>query len=159
MGIDLETGEVTPDTPLTTEEQKQELLNAWYNSLTAARAAKLTIENEQALRKQVIETFFPNPNEGANHILVGVGWKLSLTYKIDRKLDEAALTSVREKLIELYEINPDTLIEMKPSLKTTEYKALKALNAEAGTLFENALIIKPGSHTLEFTPPKEKAAK
>ena len=53
-------------------------------------------------------------------------------------------------------INPDVLVEYKPTLKTTEYKTMYTLNPEAGKLFDTALTIKPGSHTLEIKTPKEK---
>jgi hypothetical protein len=81
------------------------------------------------------------------------GWTLKLTHKIDRKVDEAALPAVQEQL-RLLEINPDPLVKMKPDLDTKAYKALKLVNPDAAKVFEQALIIKPASPTLELVAPK-----
>lgn len=137
-----------------TPEQK-ELLTTWYLAIEQAKPAKELIAVEQALRKQVAEAFFPDPKEGANSVELDAGWKLKLTYKIDRKVDEAALTSVKEQLRER-NVNPDPLIRMKPELATAAYKSLLLVDPESVLIFDQALIIKSASPTLELIPPKEK---
>ena len=137
-----------------TPEQVQ-LLALWNAATGDAAAAKAVIEKEQSLRKQVTSSFFPGPKEGTNTVELEAGWKLKLTYKLDRKLDEASLPAIKEQLREM-NINPDTLVEMKPFLNTKGYKTLHTITPEAGKIFDQALVIKPASPTLELIPPKEK---
>jgi len=137
-------------------DPKQVKLAEWYEALKAAEAAKLVVATEQALRKEVAELFFPTPSEGVNSTPLAEGWALKYTYKIDRKLDEAALPAVKAKLQEM-EVNTDVLVVMKPSLDTKAYKALVTLNPEGAKIFEQAMIIKPGSPTLELVAPKTAA--
>lgn len=137
-----------------TEEQTAKLLE-WEAAQAEAMLVKPIIAKEQALRKEVAEMFFPDPEEGVNNFeLPAGGFKLKLTYKIDRKVDEGSLEAVKEQLRAM-DINPDTLIEMKPSLVLKTYRALVQINTEAAKIFEQALTIKPGSPTLELVAPKE----
>lgn len=153
--INRETGEVLV---FASDEEfqaaKTKLLADWYQALEAAKAAKSIIENEQALRKEVAALFFLDPKEGVNTEDLENGYKLKLTYKIDRKLDDAALDAVKAKLRDEFQINPDALVETKPSLVTKAYKGLCATNPDAAKVFDTALTIKPASPTLEIVTPK-----
>jgi hypothetical protein len=133
---------------------KYGLLDEWAAAVAAAAAAKLVIEKEQELRKQVASLFFTEPKEGVNTIDLAQKWKLKLTYKVDRKVDEASIAAVKEQLTEMG-ISIDTLLQYKPSLATSAYKSLVDVNPLAGKIFDQALIIKPASPTLELVPPKE----
>jgi hypothetical protein len=133
---------------------KYEVLEQWEKAAAAAAAAKLVIEKEQELRKQVASLFFTEPKEGVNGLDLEKGWELKLTYKVDRKIDEASLSAVKEQLTEMG-ISIDTLLQYKPSLAASAYKSLVAVNPLAGKIFDQALIIKPASPTLELVPPKE----
>lgn len=128
-------------------------LTEWSEALTEAVKVKPLIEREQMLRKEVASLLFPNPKEGTNTLELEGGWKLKLTYKIERKVDEASLDNVKSQLREM-QVNIDTLIDMKPSLVLASYRTLIELNPEASKVFENALNIKPGSPTLELVAPK-----
>lgn len=130
-------------------------LEEWRQALNKVVEVKPFIEAEQALRKEVMALFFPDAKEGANTVDLEAGWKLKGTHKIDRKIDESALPAVKSQLREM-KINPDDLVEMKPSLNTKNYRSLQTLNPEACKVFEQALTIKPGSPTLELIAPKEK---
>lgn len=147
--------EATPATEL--ELKRQAVLTSWYQALERAKEAKLLIEQEQALRKEVQALFFTDPKEGTNTEELTAGWKLKFTYKIDRKVDEAALPAVMQRLRDELKVNPDPLINHKPTLDTTAYKTLVQTNPDAAKVFEEALTIKPGSHTLELVPPKKAA--
>ena len=136
-----------------TEEQTAKLLE-WETAKAEVLLAKPIIEKEQALRKEVQAMFFPIPVEGTNNFELSGGYKLRLTYKIDRKVDEGALEAVKEQLQSMG-VNPDTLIEMKPILVLKAYRGLVQINADAAKIFEQALTIKPGSPTLELVAPKE----
>lgn len=132
-----------------------ELINRWSLALEeATKVAKPLIAAEQALRKEVIASLFPTPKEGTNHLELAQGWKLTLGYKVDRKIDEAALPAIRLALSDMG-ISADTLVKMVPALELKAYKGLREVNEDAAKVFEQALTIKPGSHTLELVPPKE----
>lgn len=133
------------------KELDLELLSTWWNAFTEAEAAKEVIKREQELRKQVFEHYFENPQEGTNYLELPNGWRLKATYKLDRKIDEAALPAVKEQLKEMG-VNADSLVEYKPSLKTKLYREL---TAEQMRIFDQALTIKPSSPTIELVKPKE----
>ena len=71
------------------------LVAHWSAALACLPKAKEAIENEMKLRKEVMATFFPEPVEGVNSLELEQGWVLKATYKIDRKIDPAALPDVR----------------------------------------------------------------
>jgi len=128
------------------------LLEEWRLAKAEADAVKPIIAKEQELRKQVFAAFYPTPKEGTNTLDLAEGWKLKGVYKLDRKIDEAALPAVTEQLREMG-VNADTLVKWTPSLKTAIYKEL---TAEQRAVFDQALIIKPGLPTIELVAPKTK---
>lgn len=133
------------------EELDLELLNAWWSAFNEAEAAKAVIRREQELRKQVFEYYFKDPREGTNYLELPNGWRLKAIYKLDRKIDEAALPAVKEQLKELG-VNVDALVEYKPTLKTKLYREL---TAEQARIFDQALTIKPSSPIIELVQPEE----
>lgn len=128
-------------------------LQEWHQAVLAAQEAKKLVEAEQALRKEVMALFFPEPVEGTNKFELEAGWSLKATHKIERKVDEAALPAVLQQLREMG-VNPDPLIRTKPDLDTKAYRSLVQINPDAAHVFEQALTIKPGSPTVELVPPK-----
>ena len=128
-------------------------LQEWHQAVLAAQEAKKVVEAEQALRKEVMALFFPEPVEGTNKFELEAGRSLKATNKIERKVDEAALPAVLQLLREMG-VNPDPLIRTKPDLDTKAYKSLVQINPDAAHVFEQALTIKPGSPTVELVPPK-----
>lgn len=134
---------------------KFEKLQEWQQAVIDAAGAKALIEREQTLRKEVAELFFPAPVEGTNAFELNAGYKLKLTYKLDRKLDEAALPAVMERVRGM-QVNTDELLKFEPTLVLKSYRALMQLHPEAAKVFDEALTIKPASPTLELVAPKEK---
>ena len=128
-------------------------LQEWHQAVLTAQEAKKVVEAEQALRKEVMALFFPEPVEGTNKFELEAGWSLKATHKIERKVDEAALPAVLQQLREMG-VNPDPLIRTKPDLDTKAYRSLVQINPDAAHVFEQALTIKPGSPTVELIPPK-----
>ena len=128
-------------------------LQEWHQAVLAAQEAKKVVEAEQALRKEVMALFFPEPVEGTNKFELEADWSLKATHKIERKVDEAALPAVLQQLREMG-VNPDPLIRTKPDLDTKAYRSLVQINPDAAHVFEQALTIKPGSPTVELVPPK-----
>lgn len=133
-------------------EEQMKLLEEWRRAKAEADAVKPIIAKEQELRKQVFAAFYPDPKEGTNTLDLAEGWKLKGVYKLDRKIDEAALPAVTEQLREMG-VNADTLVKWSPNLKTATYKEL---TAEQRAVFDQALIIKPGLPAIELVAPKAK---
>jgi len=138
------------------ESIKLAKLAEWHKAVQDVLATKPIVAREMELRKEVMAMYFPNPVEGTNSAPLASDWVLKGTHKLERKIDDAALPAVRQQLREQFQINPDNLFCTKYELETAQYKALKTINAEAFTLLETALIIKPASPTLELVPPKPK---
>lgn len=130
-------------------EEQMKLLEEWRQAKAEADSVKPILAKEQELRKQVFAAFYPAPKEGTNTIDLAEGWKLKAVYKLDRKIDEAALPAVAEQLRGMG-VNVDTLVKWTPGLKTATYKEL---TAEQRAVFDQALIVKPGAPTIELVPP------
>jgi hypothetical protein len=133
-------------------EEQMKLLEEWRLAKAEADSVKPILAKEQELRKQVFAAFYPAPKEGTNTLDLAEGWKLKGVYKLDRKIDEAALPAVTEQLREMG-VNADILVKWSPGLKTATYKEL---TAEQRAVFDQALTVKPGSPTLELVAPKAK---
>ena len=107
-------------------------------------------DEEMQLRKKLFGSFFEDPDEGVNDFDLGNGWTLKGTYKLSRKIDEPALAAILKKMPKTQQAK---LIVNKPSLVKKIYDKLTDKNR---SVFDQALIIKPGSPTLVIVPPKEK---
>lgn len=139
-----------------TETEKRALLIEWSQAQVKLAGVKLLVENEMRLRKQVMEAYFPVPVEGVNTCQLEAGWELKGTYKIDRRLDEAALPAINIELRGM-NVNPDRLVRFKLELDTAAYKTLVQINPQAAKVFEKAMISKPSAPSIELKSPKVKA--
>lgn len=106
-------------------------------------------DKEMALRTKLAGFYFPSPKEGTNTTDLPDGWKLKGKFQYYRNIDKAALPAVLEKLPEGTE---DKVINYKPELKLRDYKNLLEDHKK---IFDEALVIKPGTPSLELVPPKE----
>lgn len=139
-------------------ETLNEVLLAWHMLDTEIAAIKESfaakVKEEQELRRKAIELAFPEAKEGTNTLDLGNGWRLKANVKISRKVDEAALPAVKEKLAEMH-VNADRLINYKPDLVLKEYRTL---TKEQQVVMDEALEIKPSMPELALLEPaKEKA--
>lgn len=107
-------------------------------------------EEENALRKELFEACFENPVEGTNSFKLYNGHVLKFTHKINRTLDSAALSTVREMLTEK-NVNMDDLIRMKPELSVSAYKKLPE---DSRKIMDLAITAKPGTPSYEIVLPK-----
>lgn len=121
----------------------------WYE---LAQELKRIRNAEILLRKKIFNHFFPDPSEGTNNQDLDGGYVLKGKHAIERKIDEGAFDAMKEKFRE-EGINPDTMVQYKPSLVLKEYRKL---TKEEQALFDQVLIIKPGSPALEIVLPKRK---
>ena len=123
------------------------LLLEWHELHLRQKQLK---DDEMELRLKLVGHFFPTPDEGTNTVDLGNDWKVKDKHAINRKCDEASFEAVFEKLPEG---SKDRLIKYKPELVLKEYRKLPLREQK---IFDQALIIKPGTPTLTLVPPKEK---
>jgi hypothetical protein len=137
-------------------------LFAWYEAQAELSKVKA---REILLRKKLFKFHFPAPDEGTNSLplnplleAAGIpadGRVLKGGHVINREVDEASL-KVLGPTFQEQGIAVADLIKWKPALSVSAYREL---TAEQRTLFDQCLIIKDGSPTLEVVLPKAKAAK
>jgi hypothetical protein len=136
-----------PENPIT-----QAMLSTWYKM---AQELKKLKTKEILLRKDIFGKAFPDPKEGTNNYGLDDGYVLKGQYQLTRDIDEGAFNALKEKLRE-EKINPDLLVQYKPSLVKKEYNKL---TDEQKQLFDQCLIVKPGSPSLEIVLPAKAKAK
>lgn len=102
---------------------------------------------EMEMRKDIAAELFPDPDEGTNTYELGKGYKLKLKHTLRRTIDEAVLPSVLERLP-----HAEACIKNKPELVIKQYKKLQGDDL---LIFEECLITKPGSPSLELVVPKD----
>lgn len=121
----------------------------WDNA--RAKAAEWKAK-EAILRQRVFKGKFPSPVEGTNTVELNKGYVLKAVHVINRKVDLGNLTALAaaEGVFHKEGIDANKLIEWKPDLKTKEYRALPEAKR---LIFEQALIITPGSPTMSIVLP------
>ena len=135
-----------------TNTATQEDLNNWYVMQEQLKKLKAA---EMALRKRIFGTYFPAPVEGTNTYPLAQDWVLKGTYPVTREIDPGALQANKERFLAAG-IPVDNAVVYKPSLAVAVYRTL---TAEQMQLFDQCLIIKPGSPGLEILlPAKAKKA-
>lgn len=132
-------------------EVTQNDLAEWYRLNDELKRLKTC---EMLLRQKIFGAYFPTPTEGTNTVPLEHGWVIKGKYNITRDVDPGAFGAMRDKFIE-HSVNPDKLVQFKPSLVLKEYRML---TAEQMNIFDQCLIIKPGAPALEIVlPAKAKA--
>jgi hypothetical protein len=127
-------------------------LNEWYK----LQAELTRIKNlEMLLRKRIFAVAFPDPREGANKFALPDNYMLTGTHTVNRKLDIGALQAIAQPLQALG-VRPDDLVDWEPKLVLSQYRTL---TAEQAHLFDQALIIAPGSPSMKITLPPKKGGK
>lgn len=109
---------------------------------------------EMLLRTKIFNGLFTAPKEGTNSIPLNAGYVLKGTYVLNRTIDIGALQAIGDKMAELG-IHKDDLVKYKPELVIGEYRTL---TDEQRQLFDQALVIKPGSPALEIVLPKKRGS-
>lgn len=130
----------------------QDDLNTWY---TLQEDLKRVKSAELLLRQKIFGAYFPAPKEGTNDVPLDGGYVLKGKYSILREVDPGAVRALMDELIATG-VRPDELVQYRPSLVLKEYRTL---TEEQRHLFDQCLIIKPGSPALEIVlPAKAKKA-
>lgn len=134
-------------------------LETWYR--LQQELGKLKTQ-EALLRRRIFDAYFPTPAEGVNKVELndGTGAELKGTHKIQRDVDQGAYDAYRtdqkkegSNLVQLPMI--DDLVKWKPEVVLSEYRKL---TDEERMAFDQCLIIKPGSPSLEISIPKRAKA-
>lgn len=138
-----------PPKPQLTAEQKQDVLNRWYAlHQHVEQQLKPIIEQERALRRELIDAYFPEPKEGSNKADIGGGWTLEHYRWIDYQIDEAVVPAVTTQLPPGF---LDHLLRYKPELQLKNYRTLPK---EYKDVFDQCVISKPGSPSVKLVAPK-----
>jgi hypothetical protein len=122
-------------------------LEQWH--VIKAQAAEL-VAQEQELRKEIFAMAFPNPEEGSkyNKLDLPEGYILQGDYKINRRIDEAALGEVQKKMDP---VAFGRTFKFKPELIKA---GLKDISEEQRAIASICIIATPGTPALDR--PKEK---
>lgn len=121
---------------------------------TLGRWQELTIAikelqgQERALREGLFQGAFPDPKEGTNTMELPDGRKLKGVYKINRIVDEEALTQFTPNQMKRF-------FRIKHSLRISVYKELDAAETK---LVDQAVVSKPGLPTLSIAEAKPSPA-
>lgn len=140
------------------DEVTLEHLMLWYKIQEDLKKLQFT---EVTMRRRIFKHYFPTPVEGsANKFNLADGYILQGDYKIGRKVDDAALTTLTPTMRE-QQIPVDALIKRPPELVLKEYRKLQDDMSKEGkarlNLFDQALIIKPSeTPAIEIVLPKKK---
>jgi len=129
-------------------------LAEWYK--IKAQLGKLK-SAEALMRTRIFKFFFKAPKEGTNKVDIndGTGAQLKADHTINRSVDIGSLEALRDQQkVEGYnghKLNFDELVKWKPEVSITAYRQL---TDEERNLFDQCLIIKPGSPQMEIVIPK-----
>lgn len=123
-------------------------LAAWAQAQQQAAYFK---DEEMRLRRELCSECYADQSPGTHYIDLPNGWKLKAVFKLDQKLDEAALPAVLQAMRDKGVTVTDSLVKYRPELVNAAYKTLDDVGRE---LFSDALVVKPASPTLALVPPK-----
>lgn len=105
---------------------------------------------EMLIRQRIYRGIFARPDEGTNKHTFDDGSLLKATRVIDRKVEIGAMQALAAKDGPFQEagINANVLIKWTPELVIKEYRKLTPAQV---LIFDQALIIKDGSPSLEYS--------
>lgn len=138
------------DMPLGNADPYMRLLDQWEQ---LSLLGSIIGEKEMDTRKILFAGAFPNPKENTNVHKLPDGREIVGMHKINRRIDEAALTVTLDAMREAGVANYDKLVKYKPELAKSEWNSL---SDEMKLKFSPAVISTPGSPSLEIRIPKRK---
>lgn len=119
------------------------MLDDW---LAVRQEAARLADRERALRKALFTAAFPDPKEGTATIELVDGRRLKGIHKINRTIDEGALSAVVDQLRKENAVSVDELFPVKHSLGIKQYRKL---SPRVQKLADRAIVARPGTPTLE----------
>lgn len=138
------------DEPIATDPgaRYMQILAEWEDD---KRKLSFYKEREKENRLVLFAGTFPNPIEGTQKFKLADGRTIKGQYKINRKIEEAALPVALAHMRELGVANTDALVSYKPTLAKREWNTLSIENKLA---FSPAIVATPGTPTLDVELPK-----
>jgi len=137
-----------------TINQRNFLIQEWLKADKLLAEAKT---REGNLRKDVVEHVFKSAKVGVNTLDLGNGYKLKATVKQNytlQKDENGGYDNVTSLYDSLSEGVASLLFKWKPEMSLSTYKALHPGDRE---VVNTVLLITPGTPSLDFVQPKEKA--
>lgn len=135
-------------------------LAEWYKLQEDLKRIKAS---EMLLRTKIYKAFFKDPVEGTNTLPLDAGWVMKAKRTIQRDVDLAALQAnmklddkTQQSALSSHGIHVEQLIKWVPELVLKEYRKLPA---EQLAIFNECLVIKDGSPSLEIVLPASAAKK
>lgn len=135
-------------------------LAEWYRLKDELAKVKAS---EMLLRTKIYKGLFVNPTEGTNSIPLAEGWVIKAKRVIQRDVDLAALqanmkpdATTQVSVLSAHGIHVEQLIKWEPELVLKEYRKL---SEEQFKIFNECLVIKDGSPSLEIVLPASAAKK
>jgi hypothetical protein len=122
------------------------LIDEWY---TAKQNAEQWALKEVELRKQIFAEAFPDPDVGANKVKLPHGMALVGTYRLNYRIDQAALEESK------FLIPPETfeaVVHYRPEIRDGKFRAL---TDDERLLFTPFLTISAGTPGLEIKSAKK----
>jgi hypothetical protein len=144
-----------PEAPAATQED----LALWYQM--HQQLAKLKAA-EMLLRQRIFKSYFPEPKEGTNTLILPDTFQLKAVHVINRKIVEESMQALchRPQLeegvygpskLEEAGVRPDMIIKWKPELALAVYRELTETQRH---VVDQMLMIDNGSPQLKIEPPK-----
>lgn len=129
---------------MATEKQ----IRAWIAEWTELKESiGLLRAQESALRARIVNECFGELSEGINRA-VATGLEIVVHHEVSRKVDETIVDSPKFAAnCRAVKLSLDALIRYKPELNLRDYRKLTEQQLR---LFDNCLVIKPGSDKLEI---------
>lgn len=127
-------------------------LEEWYRLQAELKRIKTS---EMLLRVKIFKAYFPEPREGTNNFTLPDGHVLKGGHVVNREVDPGSFTALQPQFTAAGIMYND-LVKWAPTLKVAPYRTL---TEEQRNLFDQCLIVKPGSPSLEIAPPSSRSKK
>lgn len=129
-------------------------LHELAESLVTAKAAEDAARKQRVRIEESICEYMNLPVEGSTHV-EDAGWRITVTAKLTRTLDEARLRQVAHQI-------PDDVgakvIRWKPDLVLKELRACQEYRPDIYEVLASAITTKPAKPAVKITRIEEEAA-
>lgn len=129
-------------------------LHELAESLVTAKAAEDAARKQRVQIEESICEYMNLPVEGSTHV-EDAGWRITVTAKLTRTLDEAKLRQVAHQI-------PDDVgakvIRWKPDLVLKELRACQEYRPDIYEVLASAITTKPAKPAVKITRIEEEAA-
>ena len=148
--------------PATKKQFFDELMKVHYPLMNKA---KELVDQEKEVRAQIVALIYPDSfdERGTDRFELGGGWALDLERRMNIKIDETQISSVREEVAKL-PVDPETG-EMPSIDSAVKFKAELSesgwdnLRDDVRALLQPAVTFTPGSPGFKIKPPKQTATR